>query len=87
MQKGKWHQWLEGAKAHIRAKVEQPFRVIKQQFVLQKTGLRGLAKNHSKVMVFAALTNLLLGEEGVIRDRETWEQCISPLPLGSPQAQ
>ena len=51
---------VETAKAHIRAKVENPFRVIKQQFGFQKTRLRGLAKNHCKVNVLAALTNLYL---------------------------
>ena len=51
---------VETAKAHIRAKVEHPFRVIKQQFGFQKTRLRGLAKNHCKVNVLAALTNLYL---------------------------
>jgi len=51
---------VETAKAHIRAKVEHPFRVIKQQFGFQKTRLRGMAKNHCKVNVLAALTNLYL---------------------------
>ena len=51
---------VETAKAHIRAKVEHPFRVIKQQFGIQKTRLRGIARNHCKVNVLAALTNLYL---------------------------
>jgi IS5 family transposase len=51
---------IETAKAHIRSKVEHPFRVIKQQFGFQKTRLRGLAKNRCKVNVMAALTNLYL---------------------------
>ena len=51
---------VETAKAHIRAKVEHPFRVIKQQFGFQKTRLRGIAKNHCKVNVLAALMNLYL---------------------------
>jgi IS5 family transposase len=51
---------IETAKAHIRAKVEHPFRVIKQQFGFQKTRLRGMAKNRCKVHVLAALTNLYL---------------------------
>ncbi|KMM17079.1 IS5 family transposase [Synechococcus sp. GFB01] len=51
---------IEAAKAHIRAKVEHPFRVIKQQFGFQKTRLRGMAKNRCKVNVIAALTNLFL---------------------------
>ena len=51
---------VETAKAHIRAKVEHPFRVIKEQFGFRKTRLRGMAKNHCKVNVLAALTNLFL---------------------------
>jgi IS5 family transposase len=49
---------IETAKAHIRSKVEHPFRVIKQQFGFQKTRLRGLTKNRCKLNVLAALTNL-----------------------------
>ena len=37
--------WMERAKAHIRAKVEHLFRVIKQQFGFQQSRLRGMAKN------------------------------------------
>jgi IS5 family transposase len=48
----------ETAKAHIRPKVEHPFRVIKQQFVFQKTRMSGLAKNRCKINVLAALSNL-----------------------------
>jgi IS5 family transposase len=51
---------VETAKAHIRAKIEHPFRVIKEQFGFRKTRLRGIAKNHCKVNVLAALTNLYL---------------------------
>jgi IS5 family transposase len=51
---------VETAKPHIRAKVEHSFSVIKQQFGFQKTRLRGMAKNHCKVNVMAALTNLYL---------------------------
>ncbi len=51
---------IEAAKAHVRTKVEHPFRVIKQQLSVQKTRLRGMAKNPFKINVLAALTNLLL---------------------------
>ena len=40
---GRLQVLIEAAKAHIRAKVEHPFRVIKQQFSFQKTRLRSLA--------------------------------------------
>ena len=58
--------WMERAKAHIRAKVEHPFRVMKQQFGFQQTRLRGMAKNHCKVMVLAALTNLFLARKRLL---------------------
>lgn len=48
---------FETAKAHIRAKGEHPFRVIKQQLGFQKTRLRGMRKNCCKVTVLAALAN------------------------------
>ena len=51
---------LEMANAPISAKGEHPFRVFKQQFGIQKTRLRGMAENHCKVNVLAALTNLYL---------------------------
>jgi IS5 family transposase len=57
---------IETAKAHFRAKVEHPFRVIKQQFGFQKTSLRGLAKNRCKVHVIAALTNLYLARRELL---------------------
>jgi len=57
---GRLQDLIETAKAHIRSKVEYPFRVIKQQFGFQKTRLHGLAKNHCKINVMAALTNLYL---------------------------
>ena len=57
---GRLDDLIETAKAHIRAKVEHPFRVIKQQFGFQKTRLRGMLKNSCKVSVLAALANLYM---------------------------
>jgi IS5 family transposase len=51
---------IETTKAHIPAKVEHPFRVIKQQFGFQKTRLWGMTTNRCKVHVIAALANLYL---------------------------
>ena len=39
---GRLDDLVETAKAHIRSKVEHPFRLIKRQFGFQKTRLRGL---------------------------------------------
>jgi IS5 family transposase len=63
---GKLQDLVETAKAHIRAKGEHPFRVIKQQFGFQKTRLRGMVKNRCKVNVLAALTNLFLARRQLI---------------------
>jgi IS5 family transposase len=63
---GRLENLVEAAKAHIRAKVEHPFRVIKQQFGFQKTRLRGMAKNSSKVKVLAALSNLFLARRQLL---------------------
>jgi IS5 family transposase len=49
---------IETAKAHVRANVDHPFRVIKRQFGFQKTRLWGMLKNGCKVKVLAALSNL-----------------------------
>jgi len=63
---GKLQDLVETAKAHIRAKGEHPFRVIKQQFGFQKTRLLGMVKNRCKVNVLAALTNLFLARRQLL---------------------
>ncbi len=63
---GRLDDLVETAKAHIRAKGEHPFRVIKQQFGFQKTRLRGMLKNRCKVNVLAALTNLFLARRQLL---------------------
>lgn len=50
---------FEKIKAQVRAKVEHPFRRVKQQFGYSKVRYRGLAKNTNRLHVLAALTNLL----------------------------
>ena len=49
---------LEQLKASIRAKVEHPFRVVKQQFGYAKVRYRGLAKNTARLTMLFALSNL-----------------------------
>jgi transposase, IS5 family len=60
---------VETAKAHIMTKVEHPFRVINEQFGFRKTRLRGMAINHCKVNVLAALTNLYLARGYLLATR------------------
>ncbi len=62
---------IEAAKAHIRAKVEHPYWVLKQQFGFQKTRLRGMIKNRCKVNVIAVLTNLFLARRQLLKDQST----------------
>jgi hypothetical protein len=57
---GRLDDLIETAKAHIRAKGEHPFRVIKRQFGFQKTRLSGMLKNSCKVNVLAAQANLFM---------------------------
>ena len=49
---------IEKLKASVRAKVEHPFRVIKQQFGFRKARYRGLPKNAAKLNTMFALSNL-----------------------------
>ena len=63
---GRLDDLIETAKAHVRAKVEHPFRVIKRQFGFQKTRLRGMLKNHCKVNVLAALSNLFMARHELL---------------------
>ena len=63
---GRVDDLIETAKAHIRAKVEHPFRVIKRQFGFQKTRLRGMLKNRCKVHVLAALSNLFMARRTLL---------------------
>jgi len=49
---------VEQLKASVRAKVEHPFRVVKQQFGHAKVRYRGLAKNTARLTMLFALSNL-----------------------------
>ncbi|NQV09820.1 MAG: IS5 family transposase [Cyanobacteria bacterium] len=49
---------IEQAKAHFRAKVEHPFRIIKCQFGFGKVYYRGIPKNDLKLKMLFAMANL-----------------------------
>ena len=51
---------IERLKSMLRAHVEHPFRVIKQQFGYRKVRYKGLAKNTNQLYVLFALSNLYL---------------------------
>ena len=68
----KWAWLLEKAeqlKASVRAKVEHPFRVIKQQFGYAKVRYRGLAKNTARLTMLFASSNLWMARRQVLGAR------------------
>jgi IS5 family transposase len=58
---------LETVKARIRAKVEHPFRIIKQQFGHTKTRYKGLMKNSQQLHTLFALSNLWMMRKQVLQ--------------------
>jgi IS5 family transposase len=63
------HKLLEKAerlKASVRAKVEHPFRVIKQQFGYAKVRYRGLEKNTARLTMLFALGNLWMARKRIM---------------------
>jgi IS5 family transposase len=57
---------LEKTKASMRAKVEHPFQVLKQQFGDVKVRYRGLSKNTAQFQTLSALVNLWLVRKPMI---------------------
>jgi IS5 family transposase len=53
----------EKIKASIRAKVEHPFRYIKQVFDYSKVRYSGLSKNTNRLHLLAVFTNLMISEK------------------------
>ena len=67
-----WGSLLDKAehlKASIRAKVEQPFRVIKCQFGFTKVRYKGLAKNTAQLMTLFALSNVWMARRHLLGAR------------------
>lgn len=61
---------IEKIKASIRAKVEDPFRMIKCQFGHRKTRYRGLSKNTSQLLVIVALCSLRMVRKRMITEMQ-----------------
>jgi IS5 family transposase len=59
-------EWLEQAKASIRAKVEHAFHVVKNLFRHRKTRYRGLAKNTAQLMTLFGFVNLVLARRWLL---------------------
>jgi transposase, IS5 family len=64
---GKVLDQLEKLKASVRAKVEHPFRVVKQQFGYAKVRYRGLAKNTARLTMLFALSNLWMSRRALLQ--------------------
>ena len=68
----------ETCRASMRAKVEHPFWVIKQQFGYAKVRYRGLAKSTAQVLTLIALSNLwmvrrqLMPAQGEVSPADGW---------------
>jgi transposase, IS5 family len=58
---------IEQLKAKIRARVEHPFRVLKQQFGYTKTRYRGLAKNNAQITTLFMLANLWMVRKTLVQ--------------------
>jgi transposase, IS5 family len=58
---------IERLKASVRARVEHPFRVIKQQFGYAKARYRGLAKNTSRLTMLFAMSNLWMSRRALLQ--------------------
>ncbi len=58
---------LETIKARVRAKVEHPFRVIKQQFGFTKVRYRGLAKNTARLTMLFVMSNLWMVRKRIVQ--------------------
>jgi IS5 family transposase len=63
---GERMEWIEQAKARIRAKVEHPFHVLKNLFRHRKTRYRGLAKNTAQLLTLFGLANLVLARRWLL---------------------
>jgi transposase, IS5 family len=62
---------IEKLKASVRAKVEHPFRVLKQQFGYAKVRYRGLAKNTARITMLFALSNLWMVRKALAGETTT----------------
>jgi IS5 family transposase len=58
---------IEYLKASVRAKVEHPVRVIKQQFGFAKVRYRGLKKNTAQLITLFALSNLWMARRKLLK--------------------
>lgn len=63
---GEMMEWIEHAKASIRAKVEHPFHVVKNLFRHRKARYRGLEKNSAQLLTLFGFANLVLARKWLL---------------------
>ena len=57
---------IEKIKASVRAKVEHPFPIIKNLFLLKKARYRGRVKNTAQLLALFGLANLLIAKRRIL---------------------
>jgi IS5 family transposase len=60
---GRIEEKIEKLKASVRAKVEHPFHIIKNRFLLKKVRYKGLVKNTAHLFTLFGLGNLLIAKQ------------------------
>ncbi len=55
-----WDKHIENRKSSIRAKVEHPFLIVKNQFGYKKAAYRGISKNMNRFHILFASANLVM---------------------------
>ena len=62
---------VERALSQVRAWVEHPFHIVKNQFRHKKLRYRGLAKNTAQLHTLFALANLVIGKKALLVQSRT----------------
>ena len=68
-----WDKQIENRKSSIRAKVENPYLIVKNQFGYKKTAYRVISKNPNRFHILFASANLVM----CIRARRTQDFCLA----------
>ncbi len=74
---GRIAEQLEQLKASVRAKVEHPFHIIKNQFGLRKVRYRGLSKNTAQLYTLFAMANLLIAKRRLMALHARGASCVA----------
>ena len=83
-----WARLLEQAeqlKASVRAKVEHPFHVIKNQFRHKKVRCKGLAKNQAQLVSLFGLANLVIAKRPLLNLHARGAPCTGKVASQRPK--